>query len=99
MKALSVLLAASFALFAPAAQAQSRIDITKITCNEFLFDKIAPSKSIALWLAGYYNGTQHRTTVDLTRMEQDIDKVSDYCRLNQDVTLMDAAKNALGLGK
>ncbi len=99
MRASSLLLATSLALFASAAQAQSSIDITKVTCNQYLFDKIAPSKSIAVWLAGYYNGTRHNTTVDLTRMDQDIDKVEDYCRLHQDSTLMDAAKSALGLGQ
>ncbi|HEX4411275.1 MAG TPA: HdeA/HdeB family chaperone [Xanthobacteraceae bacterium] len=99
MKTSSLLLAMSIALFTSAAQAQSSIDITKVTCSQYLFDKIAPSKSIAVWLAGYYNGTRHNTSIDLTRMDQDIDKVEDYCRLHQDATLMDAAKNALGLGQ
>ena len=41
----------------------------------------------------------HKTTLDITRMEQDIDKVEDYCRLHLDMTLMDAAKTALGQGQ
>ena len=99
MKVLSLLFAVLLVFFASAARAQSSIDITKITCNQFLFDKIAPAKSIAVWLTGYYNGTKHNTTLDLNKMDQDIDKVEDYCRLHLDVTLMDAAKAALGLGQ
>jgi acid stress chaperone HdeB len=87
------------ALIAPAAQAQSSIDITKITCSQYLFDKIAPARSIAVWLTGYYNGTQHKTQIDLTKMDQDIDQVEDYCRLHLDTTIIEATKAALGVGK
>jgi len=43
---------------APQAQAQVSVDVAKITCRQLLFDKvISPnSKSLALWLSGYYNG-------------------------------------------
>ena len=84
---------------ASAAQAQSTVDVTKITCSQFLFDKIAPTKSIAVWLSGYYNGLQRNTVIDLDRMDKNIDKVEDYCRLHLETTLMDAAKAALDAGK
>jgi hypothetical protein len=64
-----------------------------------LFDKIAPARSIAVWLTGYYNGTQHKTQIDLTKMDQDIDQVEDYCRLHLDTTVIEATKAALGVGK
>jgi hypothetical protein len=32
-------------------------------------------------------------------MTKNKDKVEDYCRMNQDVTLVEAAKRALGLPK
>ena len=60
---------------------------------------LAPAKSIAVWLSGYYNGLQHNSVVDLGRMEQNIDKVQDFCRLNMDMKLMDAAKKALSASK
>jgi len=37
--------------------------------------------------------------VDIGAMEKNKDKVEDYCRMNQDVTLIEAAKTALGLPK
>jgi acid stress chaperone HdeB len=81
------------------AQAQTTVDVAKISCRQFISDDIALSKSIAVWLSGYYSGLQHNSVVDMGRMEQNIDKVQDFCRLNMDVMVMDAAKKALGLGK
>jgi hypothetical protein len=86
-------------LAATAAQAQTTVDVAKISCRQFLFDKIAPTKTIAIWLSGYYNGTRNNTAVDVGAMQVNIDKVQDYCRLNLDVTVMDAVKNALGVDK
>ena len=99
MKILPIALAAALAVAASAAQAQTKVDVAKISCNQFLFDKIAPSQSIAVWLSGYYNGVAHNTVIDMNRMEQNIDKVQDYCRLHLDMTVMDAAKNALDMNK
>jgi len=87
------------ALVAFPAQAQTSVDVAKISCRQFIFDDIALSKSIAVWLAGYYSGQQHNTVVDMGRMQQNIDKVQDFCRLNLETLVMDAAKKALGITK
>ena len=81
------------------AQAQTSVDVAKISCRQFIFDDIALSKSIAVWLAGFYNGQQHNTVVDMDRLQQNIDKVQDYCRLNLDTPVMEAVKKALGNSK
>jgi hypothetical protein len=81
------------------AQAQTSVDVAKITCRQFIFDDIALSKSIAVWLAGYYNGQQRNTVVDMDRLQQNIDKVQDFCRLNLETPVMEASKKALGIGK
>jgi acid stress chaperone HdeB len=81
------------------AHAQSTVDVAKISCRQFIFDDIALSKSIAVWLSGYYSGLQRNTVVDLGQTEQNIDKVQDFCRLNLDMPVMDAAKKALAGSK
>ena len=43
-------------------QAQVTIDITKITCNEFPAGQLTDSRSLAIWLNGYVNGTRGKTT-------------------------------------
>jgi hypothetical protein len=85
----------------PAARAQIRVDFAKITCRQYLLDpNFSPrAPMIANWLSGYLNGRNNNTVVDFGAMAANKDKVEDYCRLNLDVTLIDAAKAALGLGK
>ena len=99
MKLTNIATALLLALAAYPAHAQSTVDVAKISCRQFIFDDIALSKSIAVWLGGYYSGLQHNTVVDLGRMEQNIDKVQDFCRLNLDMPVMDAAKKALAGSK
>jgi len=99
MKTTHIVAAMLLALGACPAQAQTSVDVTKISCRQFIFDDIALSKSIAVWLAGFYAGQQHTTVVDLDRMQQSIDKVQDYCRLNLETPVMEASKKALGIGK
>jgi len=45
------------------------------------------------------NGLRNNTVVDLGVMASNKDKVETHCRMNQDVTLIEAAKNALSLPK
>jgi hypothetical protein len=83
------------------AQAQVTVDIAKITCRQYLFDKTFSPRApmIANWLSGYFNGSNNNTLIDLGAIAKNKDKVEDYCRMHQDQTLIDAAKQALGLGK
>ena len=86
-------------LAAPGARAQVTVDVAKITCRQFLLDKVASTKSVAIWLSGYYNGKSGNTVIDVGAMERNADKVEDYCRLNLEMTIMEAVKNSLGLDK
>jgi hypothetical protein len=89
------------ALLASAAQAQMTVDVAKITCRQYIFDKNFSPKApmIANWLSGYFNGKNNNTIVDLGTMAKNKDKVEDYCRMNLEITIIEAAKSALGLGK
>jgi hypothetical protein len=102
MKAYLIWFGAMAALLAaPAVNAQMTVDVAKITCRRYLFDRTFSPRApmIANWLSGYFNGLKNNTVVDLGAMAKNKDKVEDYCRMNQDVTLIEAAKTALGLPK
>ena len=99
MKITNFIVGALVTLAAFSTRAQTTVDVAKISCRQFISDDIALSKSIAVWLSGYYGGLQRNTVVDMSRMEQNIDKVEDFCRLNMDVMVMDATKKALGVSK
>ena len=96
----TAVLALAAMLGVPYARAQVTVDVAKITCRQLFFDKtISPNeKSLAIWLSGYYNAKRNNTVLDLGALAKNVDKVEDYCRLNQDITVMDAVTKALGPG-
>jgi acid stress chaperone HdeB len=77
--------------------AQVTVDVAKLTCRQFLLDTVAPTKSVTMWLSGYYHGKHGGTVVDFAAMVREADKVGDYCRMHLDITVMDAVEAALDL--
>ena len=67
-----LLLTSILFLFAqiPTMQAQETLDLAKITCDQFVEEKLAtPSRDIVMWLSGYYHG-KHTNTIDLPQTTQ-----------------------------
>jgi acid stress chaperone HdeB len=83
-------------LVASIAQAQTTIDVAKITCNQFVLITVAEPEYIAIWLSGYYHGKRNNTTIDVQQLKDYAQKVKDYC-LYQDKggTLMEAVEKLL----
>ena len=52
------------------AHAQIKVDVAKITCRQYLFDRNFSPKApmIANWLSGYFNGKNDNTVVDIGTM-------------------------------
>ena len=48
----------------PVVQAQVTIDLSKITCEQYIGYKIINPDTIAMWLSGYYNGQRGNTLID-----------------------------------
>jgi hypothetical protein len=80
-------------LMASAGHAQTTIDITKISCQQFVKHEV-DTDNIALWLAGYYAGKRGDTTVDLQLLRRRLQQLKDDCELNQG-SLMGAAEKVL----
>ena len=79
------------------AYGQVTVDITKITCRQFLIGKVISTKSMAIWFSGYYNGKHDVTLINPAAIEGNADKVKDACRLKQDGTLMKTIETTLGV--
>ena len=100
MKVRVLMVATLLAVLLPAtSQAQVTVDVAKISCKQFLLDAVAPTKSVTIWLSGYYHGKHGGTVVDFGALQREADKVEDYCRLNLDMPLMDAVEAALAISK
>jgi acid stress chaperone HdeB len=75
------------------------LDISKITCEEYLMDTVTSSQYVVMWLSGYYNGKRNNTIIEPDAVKKNEEKVNLYCYQHRDATVMDAAKNVLGFDK
>ena len=81
-------------------QAQVTVDVSKITCEQVLMEKLAwTEREIELWLSGYYHGKRNDTIVEPEAVKQNEEKLNRYCYEHRDTTVMDAVKNVLGWDK
>ena len=100
MKSSFILLAMLISVFGiSAVRAQETIDVAKITCDQFLAGRVTDSRTLSIWLSGYYNGTRHNTVVDVSAFQKHSTDIMNYCLSHPDMNLMDAIKNALGAEK
>jgi len=91
--------AAFFLLAAPAAQAQVEVDVSKITCEQFLLFKVADPRDIGIWLSGYYHAKIGSTVLDIAKFKDNAEKLKDYCRANLQQPVMKGVETLLGPGK
>jgi acid stress chaperone HdeB len=99
MKGRLLLTSALFMFVQVPAQAQVTLDISKITCEEYLMDTVTFSQYVVMWLSGYYNGKRNNTVIEPDAVKKNEEKVNLYCYQHRDTTVMDAAKNVLGFDK
>jgi hypothetical protein len=81
------------------AHAQVTVDVSKITCEQFWFRKIANPEKVAIWLSGFYNGKTGNTVLDIPKLETIIRDVTEYCRTNFNLTLMQATEAVMAASK
>jgi hypothetical protein len=92
---------ASFALLTGTQplHAQVTIDVSKITCEQFILFKVTDPQKIAIWLSGYYHGKRETTVVDTQTFSEFSDKAKDYCRANFAMPVMQAVDNLIAAKK
>jgi acid stress chaperone HdeB len=74
------------------AGAQVTIDVQKITCDQFTLFKITDPQNIAIWLSGYYHGKRDNTLVDTQELSTSLRKITTYCNMNPQETVMHAVE-------
>ena len=80
-------------------RAQETVDMSKITCAQFLTGQVSDSLSVSIWLNGYYNGTRHNTVVDVSALKQHQFDMLNYCTSHRDMNLMEAIETVFGAKK
>jgi hypothetical protein len=79
------------------AHAQVAIDVSKITCEQM--SKASNPLAVELWLSGYYAGKRNDPTIDVVAVNQNADKVAEYCKSHPDEALMKAVEASVGPSK
>jgi hypothetical protein len=93
------LCALSALLWSFPARAQEMIDAAKITCNQFMFGRIADSRTISIWLIGYYSGMRNDSVIDTAVVQKQAQDLMQYCMAHSEARVMDAAKSVFKVNK
>ncbi|MCC6887168.1 MAG: hypothetical protein IT536_01310 [Hyphomicrobiales bacterium] len=94
MKTLSAFLIAAILASATPATAQ-KVDLSTITCGQFLKMSQESISLILMWMAGYYSDEDAPPVVDFDKMKEDAAKLRAYCTKNPDVGLITAAEETI----
>jgi acid stress chaperone HdeB len=87
--------------FASNAHAQVQIDVSKITCDQFVHGKISNPRTMAAWLSGYYHGKRNDPIVDPQSFEANFNKLENFCynEKNFKLSVMQAIQRTIALPK
>jgi acid stress chaperone HdeB len=94
MKTFGTALLAALLLAAPA-RAQV-VDLSTITCKDFLASGKDNIGSIMMWLDGYYTDDDGPAVVNFDKMKEKGAKLGEYCAKNPTIGLITAAEQFLG---
>jgi acid stress chaperone HdeB len=96
MKKLLISIASGLALSASdPSRAQVLLDVSKITCWQFVTYKVESPKNIAIWISGYEHGKSGNSVLDVQRLMADADRLAEYCVRNADMPVMRAFETIL----
>ena len=80
----------------PAARAQVKVDVSKITCEQLRSHRITRPDNIAIWLNGYNHGKRGETTLDTQTLISNARKLQSYCGRNPHELVMQAVETLFG---
>jgi hypothetical protein len=76
--------------------AQVRLEMTRITCKQWLDGAWDQQNFMQYWMSGYYNSSRNNSVLDFSRLKRNTAKVTAYCKKHQSETLASAIqKNAI----
>jgi len=96
MKSTLKIAAAVLCLGAALPAAAQQVDVAAITCADA---STMPPEALGMMIAfidGFTGGEAGDSVMDFDRLSADLDKVTEACKADASVTLMDAMKAALG---
>lgn len=88
--------AVAIMIAATPARAADVLDLSTITCSQFVNSGQEAIGNLLMWLSGYYTEDGDPTVIDKNKMEQVGGKLGGYCAANPDMGLLTAAEEVMG---
>jgi len=88
----AILVAASLAAAAPASA--QKLDLSTVTCKQFLESGQQTISLVLMWLAGFYTDEDDPPIVDFDKMKSNATKLGEHCRKNPTANLITAYEEA-----
>ena len=87
-----VIAAAAFvaAISAMPAGAQTMVDMSLISCDQFLKSPQERKDVLSSWMGGYFSSMKNQATIDSRYVARNSQKVAKYCSKARNETLMSA---------
>jgi hypothetical protein len=94
MKALAFCLTLGAAMLASAVHAQVSIDMSRVTCAEYLAMPAAQSATFSAWMSGWFNQKTGYVFVDIDAYARNVANVKSWCASNPSQTVMAGLQRA-----
>jgi acid stress chaperone HdeB len=94
VKTLSAILVAAALTVATPAHAQ-KVDLSTISCKQFLESSKETISLILMWMAGYFADQDDPPVVDFDKMKEDAQALGAYCAKNPEMGLITAAEETI----
>ena len=88
MKELAFCLAVSAALLPSVSHAQVTVDMSRVTCAQYLAMAPAQSADFSAWMSGWFNQKNGYVFVDLNAYARNVANVKAWCATNPAQTVM-----------
>jgi len=89
-------LAVAGAVASPAARAQVIIDMSRVTCIDYLAMTPEQSRVFSAWMSGYFNQKTGYTWIDLGAYERNIANIKQWCTSYPQEKVMTGLDRATG---
>jgi acid stress chaperone HdeB len=96
-KVLSIVLYACALALAVSMPARSQValDVSKLTCMQYIAYKVTNPKYLAVWISGFHHGKSGSTVIDMQTLVENAGKLEEYCGQHPDALMMQAAETVL----
>ena len=90
MKKLVFCLTLAAAMASAVAHAQVSIDMSRVTCAQYLAMPPAQAADFSAWMSGYFSASRNLDTLDFRYVERNRRVVGNYCKTHKSETVMSA---------